>query len=151
MEAPSPARLYAALTGALLVIIGILGFFYSASFGTPGEVDEMLGAFDVNGWLNVIHIGLGALGLLVAGFAARSYALWLGLLLVVLAAWGFVNGADDAILGFIPCNFGDNMLHLVLGTLGLAAAVATPRRTAAPSASASRGAPDPAKGRHAPG
>ena len=40
----------------------------------------MLGAFDVNGWLNVIHIGLGAIGLLVAGFAARSYALWLGLL-----------------------------------------------------------------------
>ena len=131
MEAPSPARLYAALTGALLVILGILGFFYSASFGSPGEVDEMLGAFDVNGWLNVIHIGLGAIGLLVAGFAARSYALWLGLLLVVLAAWGFVIGADDAILNFIPCNFGDNMLHLVLGALGLAAAVATPRRTSA--------------------
>ena len=79
MEPPSPARLYASLTGALLVILGILGFFYSASFGSPGEVDEMLGAFDVNGWLNVIHIGLGAIGLLVAGFAARSYALWLGL------------------------------------------------------------------------
>ena len=35
-------------------------------------------------------------------------------------------GADDAILGFIPCNFGDNMLHLVLGALGLAAAVGDP-------------------------
>ena len=145
MEAPSPARLYASLTGALLVTLGILGFFYSASFGSPGEVDQMLGAFDVNGWLNVIHIGLGAIGLLVAGFAARSYALWLGLLLVVLAAWGFVIGADDAILNFIPCNFGDNMLHLVLGGLGLAAAVATPRRvasggeTAAPRSAPSAG------------
>ena len=78
----------------------------------------MLGAFAVNGWLNVIHIALGAIGLLVAGFAARSYSLWLGLLLVVLAAWGFVIGSGDAILGFIPCNFGDNILHLVLGALG---------------------------------
>ena len=54
-------------------------------------------------------------------------------------------GADDAILDFIPCNFGDNMLHLVLGGLGLAAAVATPRRvasggeTAAPRSARSAG------------
>ncbi len=129
MEPPSPARLYASLTGALLVVLGILGFFYSASFGTPGGVDDMLGAFAVNGWLNVIHIALGAIGLLVAGFASRSYSLWLGLLLVALAAWGFAIGSGDAILGFIPSNLGDNLLHLVLGLLGLAAAVATPRRT----------------------
>ena len=146
MEASSPARLYASFTGALLVILGILGFFYSASFASPGEVDAMLGAFDVNGWLNVIHIALGAVGLLVAGFAARSYSLWLGLLLVVLAAWGFVIGADDAILNFIPCNFGDNMLHLVLGGLGLAAAVATPRRTAA-APPAAPSPPAPSKGK----
>jgi hypothetical protein len=132
MEPPSPARLYAAAAGALLVILGILGFFYSASFGSPGEVDEMLGAFAVNGWINVIHIALGALGLLVAGFAARSYSLWLGVLLIVLGAWGFIVGSGDAILGFIPSNAGENLLHLVLGALGLAAAVATPRRVAPP-------------------
>jgi len=130
MEPPSPARLYASLIGALLVILGILGFFYSASFGSPGEVDDMLGAFAVNGWLNLIHIGLGAIGLLVAGFASRSYSLWLGLLLIVLAVWGFVIGGGEEILGFIPANFGDDLLHLVLGVLGLAAAAATPRRTA---------------------
>jgi hypothetical protein len=133
MEPPSPARLYASLIGALLVILGILGFFYSASFGSPGEVDDMLGAFAVNGWLNVIHIALGAIGLLVAGFAARLYSLWLGLLLVVLSAWGLVIGSGDAILGLIPSNTGDNLLHLVLGVLGLAAAAATPRRTPAPA------------------
>src|SRR4029079_9337976 len=124
MEAPSPARLYAALTGALLVVLGILGFFYSASFGSPGEVDQMLGVFAVNGWLNVIHIALGAIGLLVAGFAARSYSLWLGLLLIVGGAWGFVIGNDEAILGFLASNFGDDALHLALGILGVAAAVA---------------------------
>jgi hypothetical protein len=138
MEPPSPARLYASLAGALLVMLGILGFFYSASFGTPGEVDEMLRAFAVNGWLNVIHIALGAIGLLVAGFASRSYSLWLGLLLVALGVWGFVVGSGDAILGFIPSNTGDNLLHLVLGALGLAAAAATPRRVASPDSTGAR-------------
>jgi hypothetical protein len=135
MEPPSPARLYASVTGALLVILGILGFFYSASFGSPGEVDDMLGVFAVNGWLNVVHIALGAIGLLVAGFASRSYSLWLGLLLVVIGAWGFVIGNDEAILGFLAINFCDDALHLVLGVLGLAAAAATPRRRAAPAPS----------------
>jgi hypothetical protein len=136
MEPPSPARLYASLIGALLVILGILGFFYSSSFGSPGEVDEMLGVFAVNGWLNVIHIALGAVGLLVAGFASRSYSLCVGLLLVLGGAWGFVIGSGDAILGFIPSSFADDLLHLVLGVLGLAAAVATPRRALAPMKSA---------------
>ncbi len=138
MEPPSPARLYASLAGALLVMLGILGFFYSASFGSPGEVDDMLGAFAVNGWLNVIHIALGAIGLLVAGFASRSYSLWLGLVLVVLGVWGFVVGSGDAILGFIPTNTGDNLLHLVLGALGLAAAAATPRRVASADSTGAR-------------
>jgi hypothetical protein len=128
MEAPSPARLYASAVGALLVILGILGFFYSASFGSPGEVEDMLGAFAVNGWLNVAHIVLGAIGLLVAGFAAREYSFALGWLLIVVAVWGFVIGGGEEILGFIPANFGDDLLHLALGALGLAAAVATPSR-----------------------
>jgi hypothetical protein len=130
MEPPSPARLYASASGALLVVLGILGFFYSASFGSPGEVDQMLGVFAVNGWLNVVHIALGAIGLLVAGFAARSYSLWLGLLLIVGGAWGFVIGSDEAILGFLASNLGDDALHLVLGILGVAAAAGTPSRRA---------------------
>src|ERR1700761_3935032 len=32
MEDASPARLYASAAGAVLLIIGVLGFFYSASF-----------------------------------------------------------------------------------------------------------------------
>ena len=126
MDAPSPARLYATLVGAVLIVIGIVGFFYSASFGSPGEVDEMLGLFAVNGWVNVLHILSGALGLLVAGYAARQYALWLGVLYLVLALWGFAIGSGDAILGFLPVNTGETLLHLILGALGVAAALSTP-------------------------
>lgn len=126
MDAPSPARLYAAATGSALVVIGIVGFFYSASFGSPGETGEIFGVFAVNGWANVLHILGGALGLLVAGYAARQYSLWLGALYLVLALWGFAIGSDDAILGLLPVNTGDNLLHLILGALGVAAALSTP-------------------------
>jgi hypothetical protein len=126
MDGPSPARLYATAVGAALIVFGIVGFFYSASFGSPGEVDELFGIFAVNAWANVLHILSGALGLLVAGYAARRYALWLGVLYLVLALWGFTIGSGEAILGFLPVNSGDNLLHLVLGALGVAAALSTP-------------------------
>ena len=126
MDGPSPARLYATLVGGVLVVAGIVGFFYSASFGAPGEVDDVLGILAVNAWHNVVHILTGAIGLLVAGYAARQYALWLGVLYIAIAIWGFVVGSGDSILGFIPVNTEDDFLHLVLGVLGVYAAMATP-------------------------
>lgn len=126
MDAPSPARLYATLVGATLVVAGIVGFFYSASFGSPGEVEEMLGAFSVNGWDNVLHILTGTIGLIAADYASRRYALWIGVFYVVLGFWGFALGSGEAILGFLPVNTGDNLLHLALGCLGILAARATP-------------------------
>jgi hypothetical protein len=133
MDAPSPARLYATLIGAVLVIAGIAGFFYSSSFGGPGEVGEVLGILSVNAWHNLFHILTGAIGLLVAGYAARQYALWLGCVYIVLAIWGFAIGSGEAILGFIPVNTGDGFLHVVLGVLGVAAALATPAEKAEPA------------------
>lgn len=126
MDAPSPARLYATSAGAALIVLGIVGFFYSASFGSPGEVDEMFGIFAVNAWANVFHVLCGALGLLVAGYAARQYSLWLGALYLALALWGFAIGSGDSILGFLPVNTGDTLLYLTLGALGVGAALSTP-------------------------
>jgi hypothetical protein len=127
MEPPSPSRLYATAVGALLFVLGIVGFFYSASFGSPGSVEEALGVLKVNAWLNLLHVLCGALGLLLAGVAPRRYALWLGLLYTGLAIWGFSLAAGDAVLGLLPANGGDATLHLVLGLLGLAAAAGTPK------------------------
>jgi Domain of unknown function (DUF4383) len=135
MEGSSPARLYATLVGGTLVIGGIIGFFYSSSFGSPGHVDAAFGILDVNGWHNVFHIVTGGLGLLVAGYAARQYALGLGVVYVVIAIWGFIIGDGHSILSIIPVNTEDNFLHVILGVLGVAAGLATPavartRRTA---------------------
>ena len=125
MQAASPARLYATVVGAVLTIAGIIGFFYSSSFGSPGNVDAIFGLFDVNGWHNVLHLATGLLGLAAAGYAARTYALAFGLLYVVVALWGFIIGSGDSILGIIPVNTADNVFHLVIGVLGLAAGAAT--------------------------
>jgi hypothetical protein len=138
MEGSSPARLYATLVGGVLVIAGIIGFFYSSSFGSPGNVDAVFGILNVNGWHNLVHIATGGLGLLAAGYAARQYALGIGVVYIVIAIWGFIIGSGDNILGFIPVNTEDNFLHLILGVLGVAAGIATPavaatRRPATPA------------------
>jgi uncharacterized protein DUF4383 len=127
MDGSSPARLYATLLGALLIVVGIVGFFYSASFGSPGEVKEMLGLFSVNGWSNTLHILSGALGLFLASYASRTYSLLLGIVYVAVACWGFSLGDGEAILGFLPVDTAGDLLHLALGGLGIAAALATPR------------------------
>jgi hypothetical protein len=144
MEPASPARLYATAVGALLILLGIVGFFYGSSFGSPGTVDHTLGALRTNGWLNLLWAAIGALGLLLAGTASRAYALCTGLLLTALGIWGLVLDPGQAILGFLPAAGANEALHLVLGILGLLAFAGTPRRQADPSglpASADRSAP----------
>ena len=127
-EAPSPARLYAAVAGALLFVLAIIGFFYSASFGAPGEVADALAGLHVNAWLNLLYAALGALGLLLAGGGgSRAYALGAGALLTVLGVWGLALDPGSAILGFLPAAGTNEAFALVLGLLGLLAAAGTPR------------------------
>ena len=124
----TPASLYAVLIGAVLLVAGIIGFFYSAAFGTPGNVDAVLGILDVNAWHNLIHIASGALGLLAFASgpaASRTYALAFGAVYIVVAIWGFVIGSGESILGIIPVNTEDNILHVILGVLGIGAYAAS--------------------------
>jgi hypothetical protein len=127
MEPASPARLYAAAAGALLLVLGLVGFFYSASFGAPGGVEAALGVLRVNAWLNLLYVAAGVLGLLAAGVASRPYALAAGTLFTALAIWGFVLDPGAAIAGFLPAAAGNEALNLTLGLLGLAAAAGTPK------------------------
>jgi uncharacterized membrane protein YphA (DoxX/SURF4 family) len=143
MEGSSPARLYALTVGAVLTVAGIIGFFYNASFAVGADInasDPVFGLLAVNAWHNIVHILTGVLGLLAAGYAARTYALGLGLVYLVVAFLGFIDFAsgdlDDTILQIIPVNTEDNFLHLALGILGLAAGAATPRAGAARTAPA---------------
>jgi len=111
MEPAGPARLYASLAGALLVVLGIAGFFYDASFTSLDDLQPALAGIEVNAWLNLFYVLTGAVGVLVAGVASRPYSLLVGFLYTLLGIFG-------------P---GTEWLHLVIGVLGLLAAAGTPR------------------------
>jgi hypothetical protein len=130
----TPAQVYALLIGAVLVVAGIIGFFYSSAFGSPGNTDAVFGILNVNGWHNLVHIASGAVGLALAGTAvrARAYALGLAVVYTVVAIWGFIIGDGDAILSIVPVNTEDNVLHALIALAGYAAyAASAPRETAA--------------------
>ena len=129
----SPAQLYALVFGTTLVVAGIIGFFYSSSFGSPGDVDGVLGILDVNGWHNIVHIATGAIGLLVAGSygGARGYALGLGAVYLLVTLLGFIAGDGEEIFNLIPVNTEDNFLHLLIGLAGVGSGLATPAAIAA--------------------
>lgn len=125
--APGPARLYALLAGAFLALLGVLGFFYDAEFGTGDSLasDDLAGLLNVNGWRNVIYIATGLAGLAFASRAPRKTALGLGLFYLVFAVWGFDQTERDigSLLDAVPLGDKDNALHLILGILGLGAAL----------------------------
>jgi hypothetical protein len=108
-------------------VVGIVGFFYSDSFGEPGQVDDVLGVLAVNGWHNLVHLASGLLGLLMARSysGARSYAIRLGVVYAAVAIWGFAIGSGDSILGFLPVNSEDNVLHLLIALAGIGAGLGT--------------------------
>ena len=141
MQDRSPAQIYALVFGAVLVVAGIVGFFYEPSFhaGSDAPRSAVFGILDVNGWHNVVHILTGVLGLAVAASYANSrlYAFGLGAVYILVAIVGFLYGNGDEILGIIPVNTEDNVLHLLIGVVGLGAGAVTPTQPAPTRAVAS--------------
>jgi hypothetical protein len=129
MQKRTPASLYALIFGGVLVVAGIIGFFYEAEFTSDEAVrDSVFGILDVNGWHNVVHIATGALGLLAfagGAYAARTYAIGLGAVYIAVSIWGFAVGDGDSILSIVPVNTEDNVLHLLIGLAGLGAGAAS--------------------------
>jgi hypothetical protein len=137
MDERSPAQVYALVIGLTLVVAGVVGFFYNASFSTGdgSERDALLGILDVNGWNNIVHIASGAIGLFVAGSygGARVYALGLGVVYLLVTLLGFIAGDGEEILNLIPVNTEGNFLHLLIGIAGIGAGLATPARERYPA------------------
>jgi hypothetical protein len=141
----SPAQVYALVFGATLLLAGIIGFFYSADFSTGDDAgrDALIGAFDVNGWHNIVHIASGVLGLALARSwrGARLYAYGFGAVYLAVTVWGFVIGDGESIAGLIPINTADNFLHLAIALLGIIAGIATPAAPPPTTVDAARNSP----------
>ncbi len=126
----SIAKLYAQVFGAVLLLVGILGFV--PALVTDGN---LLGIFAIDGTHNVIHILSGVVGL-AAGFAAgnryaRLYALVFGIVYAIVTIVGFVQGTT--VLGLIPVNLADNLLHTLIAISALGVYFASSSPSAAPA------------------
>ena len=116
------AQWYCLLGGAALLLAGIVGFIADATFGTGDSLERgKLIVFDVNGWHNLVHIASGLLLLAAANAApaARLTAITFGVVYGIVALIGLIDGSD--VLGIIPINGADNILHLALAALGIVA------------------------------
>jgi Domain of unknown function (DUF4383) len=129
-SARSPAQWFCIVIGATLVLVGLLGFLAEAKFDTSiggdgGALDgENFIIFEVNGWHNVVHIASGLFLLALSGRhrTARTAAVAFGLIYAVVTVIGLIDGKD--VLGLIPINPADNVLHILLTVAALAAGFA---------------------------
>jgi hypothetical protein len=132
----TPAQWYCLLAGLGLLLAGVFGFLADASFDTSvtadgdrtGNADGQLEGdgflgFEVNAWHNIVHVASGLV--LLAAFRrrgpARTVALAFGLVYGLVAVIGLVDGND--VLGIIPVNGADNVLHIALSALGILTAL----------------------------
>ena len=137
----TPAQWYCLLAGLALLLAGIFGFLADATFDTGAsgandgdggnnggalQGDSFLG-FEVNGWHNVIHLlsGLVLLSAFRKRTPAKTVALAFGIVYGIVALIGLINGND--VLGIIPVNPADNILHIALSLAGILAALVSPR------------------------
>ena len=123
----TPAQWYCLLGGAALLVAGILGFVADAGFDTGSNVDgdKLLGIFEVNGWHNIVHIlsGLLLLGAAAKRASAKAVAIGFGLVYGLVAIYGLIDGSD--VIGLIPINGPDNVLHVALAAAGVLAGFAS--------------------------
>ncbi|MFI7578517.1 DUF4383 domain-containing protein [Micromonospora sp. NPDC049497] len=116
-------QLAALATAAAFLLIGVLGFVPGITTGYDGmdfaghhSEAKLLGLFQVSILHNLLHLGFGLAGLVLARsvggsrlFLAGGGALYLGLWLYGLAI------DRESAANVIPVNNADNWLHLFLG------------------------------------
>ena|SRR5215210_2277579 len=123
----SLAQRFAQVFGAIYLLVGILGFIPVAPFlvGTlPNVIGPFngaeLGLFPVNWLHNIAHIAIGAAGLATFRnpLGARSYALAIGVLYLVLFLLGLIL---PNFFGLLPLGGADIILHLLTALIALGA------------------------------
>ncbi|MGN6742322.1 MAG: DUF4383 domain-containing protein [Amnibacterium sp.] len=133
----SPNRILATVFGIVYLLVGLLGFFWTANvpFAGPGDGSSnlILGVFEVNPLHNVAHLLIG-FALLIAGTsnagAAKATNTTIGAVYLLLGIVGFFLAANhDSALNFLSLNTPDHFLHLASAIVLLAVGLGADRRT----------------------
>ncbi len=104
--------------GVVFVLIGLLGFVPLFTTASDDGNRLLLGIFEVNAIHNVVHLASGVVALVAAGKAATSrlYFQVFGVVYALVTVLGFIM---DPVLGLIPVNLADNLLHVVIAGAAL--------------------------------
>ncbi len=119
------------LAGVLLIALGVAGFFVTGFSGwTEGTREQQVIGFAVNPLANVVHLVLGALGVLARTGARR--ARWYGVLLIAACVAMFLYSRNVG-GGVLNANWPTSALHLVFAFAGLVIAFVPVRAGKRPS------------------
>lgn len=109
-------KTYAMVLGAVLVLLGLIGFV-----STP-----ILGIFGVNAAQNVLHLVGGALGLwLATKGSGKAFNMWAGIIALVVGVLWFVpavGGAEGLLDSLFKINANISYLHVAVGVVSLGVA-----------------------------
>lgn len=102
-------KTYALVIGAVLLLVGLLGFVMSS---------PLLGLFGVNTLQNILHLLGGALGLYF-GYKgnAKNFNLGLGVVAIIVALLGFLTPA--LVESLLNINAATTWLHVLIGATAL--------------------------------
>ncbi|RZQ63804.1 DUF4383 domain-containing protein [Amycolatopsis suaedae] len=114
------AQLLAIGIGVVYLALGLAGFFLAEDGVGPDPTTTVLG-FGVSTMLNVVHVVVGALGIVASrrGTAARFYGWALFVVMIALTVYGILNAASQTTANMLNLNWPDNWLHGVTAVLGL--------------------------------
>jgi len=128
-RALTPPQLLALVFGAVYLLVGIVGFFWTGGshFADRGGDDMLIGLFMVNPLHNIVHILVGIAGLALARTleGARTYGWVLFVGYAAVSVYGFIAAGKS--WDFLAINTADNVLHVVTALIGLGIALAPTR------------------------
>ena len=132
--AGSSIQKVALAVGIVFLLVGIAGFVPGLTSGDlggagHGSMAMLLGIFQVSVLHNTVHLLFGVVGLLAASRAtgSRMYLVIGGVVYFVLWVYGLFTAGTMSGANFVPLNWADNWLHLVLAIGMVALGVVFPR------------------------
>ena len=142
MRDRSQLQTAALLVGVVFLLVGILGFipgitthYSDLKFAGHNSDAELLGIFNTSILHNIVHLLFGIAGISLSRTwdGARTFLVGGGAIYLVLFVYGLIFHGESG-GNWIPVNWADNILHLVLGAgmiaVGTALGKQATRRTA---------------------
>ena len=106
-------KTYAIVIGAVLVLVGIIGFFNAPIFGL----------FGVNAAQDLLHL-IGGAAIIWFGYSGsgKPTNMWLGIISLVVGVLGFVPITADLLTTILNINTAISILHVAIGIVSLGVA-----------------------------